>query len=129
MRRSFNRKSMDGGQDAGGSFASSGGGEYDPPSAMEIIEYAKYLGMNPIYDADLLWIAAEGLTAPLPAGWTEHEDSDGNLYFYNTQSDHSTREHPLDKHYRQTYLNEKRKKEQLETGDAPDKTADKEKKG
>jgi hypothetical protein len=55
VRRSFNRKSMDGGQDAGGSFASSGGGEYDPPAAMEIIEYAKYLGMNPIYDADLLW--------------------------------------------------------------------------
>ena len=76
-----------------------------------------------------VWIAAEGLTAPLPAGWTEHEDSDGNLYFYNTQSDHSTREHPLDKHYRQTYLNEKRKKEQLETGDAPDETADKGKKG
>eukprot|EP00329_Picozoa_sp_Boothbay-MS584-11_P006677 59568_3 len=59
---------------------------------MEIIDYAKYLGMNPIFDADLLWVAAEGLTAPLPAGWTEHEDQDGNLYFYNVDTDHSTRE-------------------------------------
>ena len=117
VRRSFTRRS-DVGQSGDGSFASSAGaGEYDPPSAMEIIEYAKYLGMNPIYDADLLWIAAEGLTAPLPAGWTEHEDNDGNLYFYNTQADHSTREHPLDKHYRQTYLNEKRKKEIAQGGE------------
>ena len=112
VRRSFSRRSTVGAASEG-SFSSQGGSEYDPPSAMEIIEYAKYLGMNPIYDADLLWIAAEGLTAPLPAGWTEHEDQDGNLYFYNTATDHSTREHPLDKHYRQTYLNEKRKKDQL----------------
>jgi len=88
------------------------GDDFEAPSAMEIIEYAKYLGMNPIYDADLLWVAAEGLTAPLPAGWAEHEDETGNLYFYNDETDESTREHPLDKHYRQTYLNEKRKKEQ-----------------
>ena len=62
------------------------------------------------------------------AGWTEHEDQDGNLYFYNTATDHSTREHPLDKHYRQTYLNEKRKKDQLKgaTEDtAEEKTAGK----
>ena len=122
VRRSFSRRSTVGGGGGGatseGSFSSQGVGEYDPPSAMEIIEYAKYLGMNPIYDADLLWIAAEGLTAPLPAGWTEHEDQDSNLYFYNTATDHSTREHPLDKHYRQTYLNEKRKKEQLAGGAA-----------
>lgn len=118
VRRSFSRRSTVGAAAASEGSFSSQGGEYDPPSAMEIIEYAKYLGMNPIYDADLLWIAAEGLTAPLPAGWTEHEDQDGNLYFYNTATDHSTREHPLDKHYRQTYLNEKRKKEQL-AGEEP----------
>ena len=112
LRRSFSRRSTVG--DKGETEA----GDYEPPSAMEIIEYAKYLGMNPIYDADLLWIAAEGLTAPLPAGWTEHEDQDGNLYFYNVDTDHSTREHPLDKHYRQTYLNEKRKKE-LQLGAEP----------
>eukprot|EP01051_Picozoa_sp_SAG22_P002101 SAG22_NODE_90_length_21067_cov_8.490843_5_plen_1250_part_00 len=131
VRRSFTRRSgADLGGEGGTSFASSAGaGEYDPPSAMEIIEYAKYLGMNPIYDADLLWIAAEGLTAPLPAGWTEHEDAEGNLYFYNTQADHSTREHPLDKHYRQTYLNEKRKKEIAQNSEAMDEDAPKEKKG
>eukprot|EP01047_Picozoa_sp_COSAG01_P040107 COSAG01_NODE_3356_length_6207_cov_4.313360_1_plen_727_part_00 len=133
VRRSFSRRSTVGAPgmaapSEGGSFTSQGTGEYDPPSAMEIIEYAKYLGMNPIYDADLLWIAAEGLTAPLPAGWTEHEDQDGNLYFYNVDTDHSTREHPLDKHYRQTYHNEKRKKELLTTGQVTDEP-EKQKKG
>ncbi len=39
----------------------------------EIIAYAQYLGMDPEQDEDLLWIAHLALTAPLPAGWTEHE--------------------------------------------------------
>ena len=68
VRRSFSRRSTVGGGGATseGSFSSQGAGEYDPPSAMEIIEYAKYLGMNPIYDADLLWIAEEVGSLPAP---------------------------------------------------------------
>ena len=33
-----------------------------------------------------------------PSHETEHEDQDDNRYLYNTATDHSTREHPLDKH-------------------------------
>ena len=61
VRRSFSRRSTVGTAVHEG--VNSVVGEYEPPSAMEIIDYAKYLGMNPIFDADLLWVAAEGLTA------------------------------------------------------------------
>jgi hypothetical protein len=36
---------------------------------IEIIEYAKFLGMDPEEDRDLLWIAKESLKAPLPENW------------------------------------------------------------
>ena len=39
------------------------------PSHEEIVQYAEYLGMDPIADKDLLYIAKEGLKAPLPAPW------------------------------------------------------------
>lgn len=38
--------------------------EVDPnyePSQDEILEYARWLGMDPVEDADLLWVAREGL--------------------------------------------------------------------
>lgn len=36
---------------------------------LEIIEYAKYLGLDINTDQDLLWIAVEGLKAPVPEPW------------------------------------------------------------
>jgi len=38
-------------------------------SFLEINEYGVFLGMDPIKDKDLLWIAKEGLKAPLPENW------------------------------------------------------------
>ena len=38
--------------------------EIDPlyePSEKEVIEYAEWIGMDPHFDKDLLWIAREGL--------------------------------------------------------------------
>ena len=32
----------------------------------EVVRYARYLGMRPIQDRDLLWIAECALTAPVP---------------------------------------------------------------
>ena len=37
----------------------------------EIIEFAKYLGIDPSNESSLLWIAQEAIQAPLPAGWHE----------------------------------------------------------
>eukprot|EP00741_Cyanophora_paradoxa_P001370 tig00000480_g1326.t1 len=68
-------------------------------TAKEILEFAKYLGINPIYEADLLWVAEEALDAELPEGWTEHCDEDGNVFF--ARDGQSQWEHPMDAHYRQ----------------------------
>ena len=77
----------------------------DPPTQEEIVEYAVYLGMDPQADADLLYIAEWALTAPLPEGWTEHLDHDGNEFYYNSVTGVSTYEHPLDEQYRAYYRN------------------------
>ena len=42
--------------------------EYEPTQD-EIIEYAKFLGIDINTDQDLLWIAVEGLKAPVPEPW------------------------------------------------------------
>jgi centrosomal protein CEP164 len=34
-----------------------------------VIEYAKFLGIDPMKEPEFLWIAREGLTAPLPEDW------------------------------------------------------------
>jgi len=40
----------------------------------EVIDFATYLGMDPVADRDLLWIAQRAVLATLPDGWTEHEE-------------------------------------------------------
>jgi len=70
------------------------------PTAEEIAEYAVYLGMDPVADKELLYIAEWALTAPLPDGWTEHNDAAGSEFYFNAMTGHSTYEHPLDDHYR-----------------------------
>ena len=44
---------------------------------------AVYLGMDLAEDQDLLYIAEMAMNAPMPVGWTEHEDEDGREFYYN----------------------------------------------
>ena len=44
-----------------------------------LIYMYQFLGIDPDVDTDLIWIAVEGLSAPLPDGWSEHVDENGNL--------------------------------------------------
>jgi len=47
---------------------------HDPhyePSEQELREYAEWLGMKLPADQELMWIAREGLRAPLPKEWSE----------------------------------------------------------
>ena len=77
------------------------------PSQEEINEYAVYLGMDPAADKDLLYIAEWALSAPLPEGWTEHVDTSGNEFYFNSMTGVSTYEHPLDGQFREYYRQEK----------------------
>ena len=56
------------------------------------------LGIDPIFEAHLLWIAEESLTAPLPAGWAEHWNAEqGRCYYSRTDGAAATQwESPLD---------------------------------
>ena len=74
------------------------------PTAQEIVDYARYIGMDPIADVNLLWIAEEALCASLPEGWTEHTDQNGNTFYYNSTTGQSSWEHPLDEYYRSLFL-------------------------
>lgn len=73
------------------------------PSGPELIAYARYLGIDPVADHDLLWIAVEALEAPLPSDWTEHFDSNDRVFYYNATTRVSSWTHPLEHVYRETY--------------------------
>jgi len=62
----------------------------------ELHAYARSLGLDPDLDADLLWVAQEAFAAPLPAGWTDHVDAEGRVYFCNTVTQQSSWLHPTD---------------------------------
>ena len=96
------------------------GGDDGDPSALEIVQFARYLGMDPIEDCAFLWIAEQALVAPLPDDWSEHMDAEGNVYYYNVVTDASSWEHPMDQYYRNLFLkvkkehDNKREKEEAE---------------
>jgi len=98
--------------------------EIDPnyvPSDDEINEYATWLGMDVAQDASLLWIAREGLKAPLPENWKPCKTTDTDeIYYFNFSSGDSTWDHPCDDYYRTLYESERKKraeesKEQADT--------------
>eukprot|EP01017_Pseudomicrothorax_dubius_P012380 TRINITY_DN1507_c0_g2_i1.p1 TRINITY_DN1507_c0_g2~~TRINITY_DN1507_c0_g2_i1.p1 ORF type:complete len:890 (+),score=272.40 TRINITY_DN1507_c0_g2_i1:52-2721(+) len=80
--------------------------EYEP-TEQEIIEYSRFLGMSLPEDRDLLYIAREGLKAPLPAPWKACKTKEGDLYYFNFDTGESIWSHPLDGHFRQKYLEAK----------------------
>jgi chromosome segregation ATPase len=69
----------------------------------ELEAFAVHLGMDPIKEHDLMWICRMALKAPVPEGWTAHEDGDGNTYFYNDAKGISSWEHPSDEFFRTLY--------------------------
>lgn len=89
--------------------------EIDPnyvPSENEVIEYAKWLGMDLEKDLDLFWIAREGLMAPLPKSWKPCKTKDTeDIYYFNFSTGESTWDHPCDGYYKRLYEEEKKKKE------------------
>jgi hypothetical protein len=91
----------------------------DNPEPFEIIQMARYLEIDPIYDSKYLWIANEAVvnTASLPEGWEEHSDDEGNTYFYNSTTDTSAWEHPLDQHYRDLFREVKQLDQEAEERD------------
>ncbi|KAJ3123476.1 hypothetical protein HK100_011589 [Physocladia obscura] len=79
------------------------------PTDEEVLEYAKFLGMDEEEDKHLFWIARESLKAPLPVDW-------------KPCTGESIWDHPCDEHYRQLY--EREKKKAMESKSKPEKATE-----
>ena len=75
----------------------------------EILEYAKYLGMDLKKDKKYFYIAREGLKAPLPDKWKPYKNSKGEIYYINMDTKQAVFEHPCDDHYRKLFQKTKAK--------------------
>lgn len=81
------------------------------PTEEELLEYAVWLGMDVEADEDLLWIAHQGLTAPLPTPWRACQSPEHNdVFYFNNQTGESSWDHPVDERHRELYQLEKKKK-------------------
>lgn len=54
-------------------------------------------------DNDLLYLAKEGLKAPLPEGWTAHRTKSNEIFYLNESTGQKAWEHPSDDFYRKKY--------------------------
>jgi len=79
------------------------------PQEEEIKEFAETIGLDPEKEKDLLWIAREGIHAPLPPQWKPCQDKNGDIYFFNFKTGISSWEHPCDEFYREMVKTEKQK--------------------
>ncbi|XP_068186130.1 centrosomal protein of 164 kDa-like [Antennarius striatus] len=69
------------------------------PTETELREYAPLIGIDPDVEPELMWIAKEGLLAPLPPHWKAVADPTKQIYYFNFQTDESTWDHPNDAFY------------------------------
>ncbi|KAK3096852.1 hypothetical protein FSP39_003949 [Pinctada imbricata] len=79
------------------------------PNDDEINEYATIIGIDPHTEPHLLWIAREGISAPLPDHWKPCQDPKGDIYYFNFASGESIWDHPCDEFYRKMVSEERKK--------------------
>ena len=79
------------------------------PSETELKEYAEWLGIDVSTEPMLMWIAREGLKAPLPKEWKPCKTDTGELYYFNFENGASIWDHPLDEHFKSLVTKERAK--------------------
>lgn len=85
-------------------------GEYEP-TLEEIHGYAKFLGIDLEKDQEFLFIAEEGLKAPVPEPWKTFFNENDEIFYVNSETGEKMYDHPLDEEYRQKFLRLKAQKE------------------
>ena len=68
-------------------------------SEEEVLAFASYLGIDAESHKDLLWVAQEALTSPLPFGWRECVGEGGAVFYVQKDTNAVQWEHPLDAYY------------------------------
>ncbi|BFZ09805.1 hypothetical protein BsWGS_12846 [Bradybaena similaris] len=79
------------------------------PTNNEIIEYAASIGIDFDKEPHLLWIAREGINAPLPEHWRPCQTPTGDVYYFNFATGDSIWDHPCDEFYRNMVIEERQK--------------------
>lgn len=80
------------------------------PTEEEVRNYAEWLGMDPDVDADMMYLAREGLKAPLQNGWKPCQNAEGEIFYFNFETGESSWDHPADETYRTLVADKKREK-------------------
>jgi hypothetical protein len=65
-----------------------------------MLEYVRGLDLEPVRDAEMLWIAEEAYVAPLPPNWSQHYDPQGRVYYHHAGTGESSWKHPMDEAFR-----------------------------
>mmetsp|Transcript_29767 Transcript_29767/g.81603 ORF Transcript_29767/g.81603 Transcript_29767/m.81603 type:complete len:123 (-) Transcript_29767:222-590(-) len=86
--------------------------EHYEPNKDEVEEYAVWLGMDLPEDNELIWIAREGLMAPLPKPWKPCQTENSEIFYFNFETGESTWDHPCDARYRRLYEEKKHEKKE-----------------
>lgn len=60
--------------------------------------------MDPDEDREYLYIALEGLRAPVPEPWVACQNEEGEIFFQNSETEEISWNHPLDDFYRELFL-------------------------
>ncbi|EKX39378.1 hypothetical protein GUITHDRAFT_76473, partial [Guillardia theta CCMP2712] len=75
-------------------------GEAEEVDEEELEEFARHLGIDPSTEHELMWICRMALDAPVPEGWSAHEDGNGHTYYFHAETQSSSWEHPSDGYFR-----------------------------
>ena len=81
------------------------------PTEEEIREYATVIGIEPDKEPDLMYIAREGINAPLPPDWKPCQDTSNDIYYFNFTSGESIWDHPCDDYYKKMVSEARQKHE------------------
>ncbi|KAG9390969.1 WW domain [Carpediemonas membranifera] len=70
-----------------------------PDEIKEVFEFAGSLGIDPIAEPHLLYLAEEASRQPVPSPWVEVDNEETGTYYYNLVTEETSWEHPTDRVY------------------------------
>jgi len=71
------------------------------PAEDEVREYAEFLGIDVDKEPHLLYIAREGVAAPVPPPWKVCTENAEDVFYFNFETGESVWDHPCDAKFRQ----------------------------
>ena len=74
-----------------------------------VTEMAAYYGIKLPEEKYLLWIARQACVEPMPGGYQEFQDDEGNVFYFNSETQESTFDNPLDETFK-FLINKERQK-------------------